>query len=68
MARRRRCGRCGSAPSGCYPLTGAIQSDGDDLHGIVREMLTAQTSERSGRLIDHDDSASMEKKKREGYF
>ncbi len=53
---------------GCYPLTGAIQSDADDLHGIVREMLTAQTSERSGRLIDHDDSASMEKKKREGYF
>ncbi|MEP3665316.1 MAG: sulfate adenylyltransferase small subunit, partial [Roseibium sp.] len=53
---------------GCYPLTGAIESDADTLEAIVKEMLIARTSERSGRLIDHDDSASMEKKKREGYF
>lgn len=53
---------------GCYPLTGAIESHADTLPKIVREMLIARTSERSGRLIDHDDSASMEKKKREGYF
>ena len=53
---------------GCYPLTGAIESDADTLPAIVKEMLIARTSERSGRLIDHDDSASMEKKKREGYF
>nr|WP_207189568.1 sulfate adenylyltransferase subunit CysD [Rhodobium orientis] len=53
---------------GCYPLTGAIESPADDLAGIVKEMLIARTSERQGRLIDHDDSASMEKKKREGYF
>jgi len=53
---------------GCYPLTAAIRSDAGNLHAIVREMLTARTSERSGRLIDHDESASMERKKREGYF
>jgi sulfate adenylyltransferase subunit 2 len=53
---------------GCYPLTGAIESDATTLPEIVREMLIARTSERSGRLIDHDESASMEKKKREGYF
>ncbi|WP_310619884.1 sulfate adenylyltransferase subunit CysD [Flexibacterium corallicola] len=53
---------------GCYPLTGAIESDADTLPDVVREMLIARTSERQGRLIDHDDSASMEKKKREGYF
>ena len=53
---------------GCYPLTGAIESDADTLPAIVKEMLIARTSERSGRLIDHDDAASMEKKKREGYF
>ncbi|ALV30323.1 sulfate adenylyltransferase subunit CysD [Pannonibacter sp. Q-1] len=53
---------------GCYPLTGAIESEADTLPAILREMLIARTSERSGRLIDHDDSASMEKKKREGYF
>lgn len=53
---------------GCYPLTGAIESDANTLPAIVREMLIARTSERQGRLIDHDDSASMEKKKREGYF
>ena len=53
---------------GCYPLTAAIESDADSLEAIVREMLIARTSERSGRLIDHDEAASMEKKKREGYF
>jgi sulfate adenylyltransferase subunit 2 len=53
---------------GCYPLTGAIDSPADTLEDIVSEMLTARTSERQGRLIDSDESASMEKKKREGYF
>ena len=53
---------------GCYPLTGAIESEAQNLEDIVLEMLTARTSERSGRLIDHDESGSMEKKKREGYF
>ncbi len=53
---------------GCYPLTGAIESDADTLEGIVSEMLTARTSERQGRLIDSDEKASMEKKKKEGYF
>ncbi|MBV1887529.1 MAG: sulfate adenylyltransferase subunit CysD [Parvibaculaceae bacterium] len=53
---------------GCYPLTAALESDADTLPAIVREMLIARTSEREGRLIDHDDSGSMEKKKREGYF
>jgi sulfate adenylyltransferase subunit 2 len=53
---------------GCYPLTGAIESDADTLPGIIQEMLIARTSERQGRVIDHDQSASMEKKKQEGYF
>lgn len=53
---------------GCYPLTGAIESPAATLEEIVLEMLTARTSERSGRLIDHDEAGSMEKKKREGYF
>jgi sulfate adenylyltransferase subunit 2 len=53
---------------GCYPLTGAMDSSADTLEDIVAEMLIARTSERQGRLIDHDESASMEKKKREGYF
>ena len=53
---------------GCYPLTGAIESDADSLEGIVTEMFTARTSERQGRLIDSDEKASMEKKKKEGYF
>ena len=53
---------------GCYPLTAAIESEADTLEDIVAEMLTARTSERSGRLIDHDEAGSMEKKKREGYF
>src|SRR6202789_2881521 len=53
---------------GCYPLTGAIESDAASLEDIVTEMFTARTSERQGRLIDNDENASMEKKKREGYF
>ncbi len=53
---------------GCYPLTGAVESDAADLLAIVGEMLTATSSERQGRVIDHDQSASMEKKKQEGYF
>jgi sulfate adenylyltransferase subunit 2 len=53
---------------GCYPLTGAIDSEADSLEAIVQEMLIARTSERQGRLIDKDEAGSMEKKKREGYF
>jgi sulfate adenylyltransferase subunit 2 len=53
---------------GCYPLTGAIESEAADIEEIVLEMLTARTSERQGRLIDKDEAGSMEKKKREGYF
>jgi sulfate adenylyltransferase subunit 2 len=53
---------------GCYPLTGAIDSDAVTLEDIVTEMFTARTSERQGRMIDHDEKSSMEKKKREGYF
>ncbi len=53
---------------GCYPLTGAIDSDADNLEAIVGEMLVARTSERQGRLIDRDETGSMERKKREGYF
>jgi sulfate adenylyltransferase subunit 2 len=53
---------------GCYPLTGAVESNACDLPGIIEEMLVARTSERQGRAIDHDSSASMEKKKQEGYF
>ena len=54
---------------GCYPLTGAIRSDADTLPGIIQEMLLTRTSERQGRVIDHDTGGgSMEEKKREGYF
>jgi sulfate adenylyltransferase subunit 2 len=53
---------------GCYPLSGAIESRASTIEDVVREMQTAQISERQGRLIDSDVSASMEKKKREGYF
>ncbi|MGA0599123.1 sulfate adenylyltransferase subunit CysD [Caulobacter sp. KR2-114] len=53
---------------GCYPLTGAVESEADTLPQIIQEMLLTTTSERQGRVIDHDQSASMEKKKREGYF
>lgn len=53
---------------GCYPLTGAVESEADTLPEVIKEMLLTRTSERSGRAIDHDSAASMEKKKREGYF
>ena len=53
---------------GCYPLTGAVRSTATTLPDILREMVEATTSERQGRLIDHDEAASMEAKKREGYF
>jgi sulfate adenylyltransferase subunit 2 len=53
---------------GCYPLTGAFESDADDLSSIVLELLKSRTSERQGRAIDSDSSGSMEKKKQEGYF
>jgi sulfate adenylyltransferase subunit 2 len=54
---------------GCYPLSGAIESDAETVEDIVAEMLVSKTSERQGRLIDRDaGSASMEKKKQEGYF
>ena len=53
---------------GCYPLTGAVESQADTLPRIIQEMLLTRTSERQGRVIDHDSAASMEKKKQEGYF
>ena len=53
---------------GCYPLTGAIPSNADTLDAIIAEMVGSANSERQGRVIDHDESGSMEKKKREGYF
>jgi len=53
---------------GCYPLTGAVESEADTLPEIIQEMLLTRTSERQGRLIDHDQAGSMEKKKQEGYF
>jgi sulfate adenylyltransferase subunit 2 len=53
---------------GCYPLTGAIESEADTVPAIIQEMLRTRISERQGRVIDHDQSASMEKKKVDGYF
>jgi sulfate adenylyltransferase subunit 2 len=53
---------------GCYPLTGAVESTADTLPEIIQEMLLARTSERQGRIIDHDSAGSMERKKQEGYF
>jgi len=53
---------------GCYPLTGAIESEAKTLPAVIQEMLLTTTSERQGRAIDHDQTASMEKKKQEGYF
>jgi sulfate adenylyltransferase subunit 2 (EC 2.7.7.4) len=53
---------------GCYPLTGAVESTATTLPEIIQEMLLTKTSERQGRVIDHDSSGSMEKKKQEGYF
>ena len=53
---------------GCYPLSGAVESEANTLIGIIEEMLVATSSERQGRAIDHDQSGSMELKKRQGYF
>jgi sulfate adenylyltransferase subunit 2 len=53
---------------GCYPLTGAVESEASTLTQIIQEMLLTTTSERQGRVIDHDSAGSMEKKKQEGYF
>ncbi|ACH84779.1 MULTISPECIES: sulfate adenylyltransferase subunit CysD [Acidithiobacillus] len=53
---------------GCYPLTAAVESDADTLEAVIAETLAARSSERAGRLIDHDSSGSMERKKQEGYF
>jgi sulfate adenylyltransferase subunit 2 len=53
---------------GCYPLTGAVESTADTLPDVIQEMLLTTSSERQGRVIDHDSAASMEKKKQEGYF
>lgn len=53
---------------GCYPLSGAVESEADTLTAIIQEMLLTRTSERQGRMIDHDAAASMEMKKQEGYF
>jgi sulfate adenylyltransferase subunit 2 len=53
---------------GCYPLTGAVESEANTLTGVIEEMLLTTSSEREGRVIDHDSSSSMEKKKEEGYF
>ena len=53
---------------GCYPLTGAVESEASTLPEVIQEMLLTKTSERQGRVFDHDSSGSMEKKKIEGYF
>ena len=53
---------------GCYPLSGAVESTADTLPKVIQEMLLTTTSERQGRVIDHDSAGSMEKKKQEGYF
>ena len=53
---------------GCYPLTGAVESQADTVEAIIQEMLASRTSERQGRVIDYDEAGSMEEKKREGYF
>jgi sulfate adenylyltransferase subunit 2 len=53
---------------GCYPLTGAVESTADTLPAVIQEMLLTRTSERQGRVIDHDSSGSMERKQQEGYF
>jgi sulfate adenylyltransferase subunit 2 len=53
---------------GCYPLTGAVESKASTLSEVIQETLLTTTSERQGRVIDHDQSGSMEKKKQEGYF
>ena len=53
---------------GCYPLSGAVESTAATLPAVIQEMLLTTTSERQGRVIDHDSAGSMEKKKQEGYF
>ena len=53
---------------GCYPLTGAIRSDAATVPEIIEELIASRYSERQGRVIDHDQAGSMEKKKQEGYF
>jgi sulfate adenylyltransferase subunit 2 len=53
---------------GCYPLSGAIESEAETLEEIIEEMIIATKSERQGRLIDYDGAASMEEKKKDGYF
>lgn len=53
---------------GCYPLSGSVESEAATIADVIQEMLLARTSERQGRMVDHDESASMERKKREGYF
>ena len=53
---------------GCYPLTGAVESEAATLTEVIQEMLLTTTSERQGRAIDHESAGSMEKKKQEGYF
>ena len=53
---------------GCYPLTGAFESEAETIPEIIQEMLLTTTSERQGRIIDHDSAGSMEQKKKEGYF
>ncbi len=53
---------------GCWPLTAAVESEARDLDAVIQEVLSAKNSERAGRLIDHDQAAAMEMKKREGYF
>ena len=53
---------------GCYPLTGAVESEAADLASIIAEMRVSTSSERQGRAIDHDSAGSMERKKKEGYF
>jgi sulfate adenylyltransferase subunit 2 len=53
---------------GCYPLTGAVSSDAETVSDIIEELTVSRVSERQGRVIDHDEAGSMEKKKQEGYF
>ncbi|MNU05552.1 Sulfate adenylyltransferase subunit 2 [compost metagenome] len=53
---------------GCYPLSAAVESEADSLDAVIRELRASRQSERQGRLIDADETASMERKKREGYF
>lgn len=60
--------QCALSHSGLLPTDGAVESDANSLPKIIQEMLLTRTSERQGRMIDHDSAASMEKKKQEGYF